>query len=63
MSPRPRSRTIDTATLDLFDERPGGEPPGDDSPGLIIPARFWKYTRAALPSIPSSSSRDSARSA
>ena len=33
MSPRPRSRTVDTATLDLFDERPGGEPPGDDSPG------------------------------
>ncbi|MCR4546745.1 exodeoxyribonuclease V subunit alpha [Delftia tsuruhatensis] len=37
MSPRPRSRTIDTATLDLFDERPGGEPPGDDSPGAVPP--------------------------
>lgn len=33
MSPRPRSRTIDTATLDLFDELPGGEPPGDASLG------------------------------
>ncbi|MCB4789728.1 MULTISPECIES: exodeoxyribonuclease V subunit alpha [unclassified Delftia] len=33
MSPRPRLRAVDTATLDLFDERPGGEPPGDDSPG------------------------------
>ncbi|WP_336694697.1 exodeoxyribonuclease V subunit alpha [Delftia acidovorans] len=42
MSPRPRSRTADTATLDLFDERPGGEPPGDASlggkpPGAVPP--------------------------
>jgi len=42
MSPRPRSRTVDTATLDLFDERPGGEPPGDASlggkpPGAVPP--------------------------
>ncbi|MGE8403648.1 MAG: exodeoxyribonuclease V subunit alpha [Delftia tsuruhatensis] len=42
MSPRPRSRTVDTATLDLFDELPGGEPPGDASlggkpPGSVPP--------------------------
>lgn len=37
MSPRPRSRTVDTATLDLFDEPPGdaslgGKPPGAEPP-------------------------------
>src|SRR5256885_1515877 len=33
MSPRPRSRTVDTATLDLFDERPGDDSPGGETPG------------------------------
>ena len=42
MSPRPRSRTVDTATLDLFDERPGDDSPGDASlggkpPGAVPP--------------------------
>ena len=37
MSPRPRARTIDTATLDLFDERPGGEPPGGKPLGAVPP--------------------------
>ena len=37
MSPRPRSRTIDTATLDLFDERPGGDSLGGKPPGSVPP--------------------------
>lgn len=42
MSPRPRSRTVDTATLDLFDELPGDDSPGDASlggkpPGAVPP--------------------------
>lgn len=48
MSPRPSSRTVDTDTLDLFDERLGGKPPGDVSPGDVSPSEASPGTDEVL---------------